>query len=116
MSADITNSQLFRLRARLPGPDRKRSEADYDFELLYRNPDPDAVGCVLTWEVHGGRLPYQIAVERDEAGRLRLYCTCADAIFRGALVGSFCKHVRGFIQSGLQLQHGEPAAPTRISA
>jgi hypothetical protein len=116
MSADIINLQPFRLHARLPGPDRKRSEADYDYELLYRNPDPDAVGCVLTWEVRGGRLPYQIAVEREEAGRLRLHCTCADAVFRGALVGRFCKHVRGFLQSGQELQHGEPAAPARVSA
>jgi hypothetical protein len=109
MSAAPTSLHFFSLVARLPGPDRKRGEVDYRYDLTYRNPDPEAVGCVLTWEVRGGRLPYQIAVEREEAGRLRLHCTCADAIFRAELEGRFCKHVRGFLQTGLQLQHDGPA-------
>ena len=36
----------------------------------------------MTWEVSGGRMPYQIALERDDAGSLRIHCTCADAVFR----------------------------------
>ncbi len=87
----------------LPGPDRKRSAACYSFRLLYRNPDPEAIGCVMTWEVQGGRLPYQVAVERDEAGELRLHCTCADAIFRGEVEGRACKHVSGFLKLGRAL-------------
>jgi hypothetical protein len=102
------NLQPFILQARLPGPDRKRTEATYHYHLTYRNPDPEAVGCVLTWQVEGGRLPYQIAVERQEAGQLRIHCTCADAVFRGELKPDhFCKHIRGFLQSGLQTQHAE---------
>jgi hypothetical protein len=108
MTDNATEPEIFRLCARLPGPDRSRSERDYCFHLTYRNPDPDAIGCVLTWEVSGGRQPYQIAVEREEAGRLRLHCTCADAVFRAELKGRFCKHVRGFLQSGLGLQHQAP--------
>jgi hypothetical protein len=99
----------FCLTARLPGPDRKRAEVNYLYRLTYHNPDPNAVGCVLTWEVTGGRSPYQIAVERQEAGALRLHCTCADAVFRGELEGRFCKHVRGFLQTGLSLGHGDAA-------
>jgi hypothetical protein len=93
----------FQLTARLPGPTRKRLEADYQYYLLYRNPEPGAVGCVFTWEVRGGRAPYQIAVEREETGHLRLHCTCADAVFRGEVEGRFCKHIRGFLESGLHL-------------
>jgi hypothetical protein len=60
---------------------------------------------VLAWEVSGGRSPYQIAVEREENGRLRLHCTCADAVFRAELEGRFCKHVLGFLQTGLAVAH-----------
>ena len=107
MVAEPAGILPFGLVARLPGPDRKRAEVDYQYRLTYRNPDPDAVGCVLTWEVAGGRSPYQIAVERQEAGQLRLHCTCADAVFRAELEGRFCKHVRGFLQTGLALRHSE---------
>src|SRR5437016_5216910 len=87
----------------LPGPDRKRSAAPYSYRLVYRNPEPEAVGCVMTWEVSGGRLPYQIAIERHEAGDLRIYCTCADAVFRAENEGRFCKHVTGFLRVGREL-------------
>jgi hypothetical protein len=83
----------------LPGPDRKRVHALYRYRLSYRNPVADAVGCVMIWEVGGGRLLYQIALERDEAGSLRVHCTCADAIFRCEAEGRFCKHVHGLLQS-----------------
>ena len=99
------------LFALLPGPDRKRLTRPYGYRLTYRNPDADAAGCVMLWEVSGGRLDYQIALERDEAGRLRLHCSCADAIFRCESEGRSCKHVRGLLNIG----HGE-ATPLGIVA
>lgn len=96
--------------ALLPGPDRKRRPRRYVYRLSYRNPEPAAVGCVLTWEVSGGRLSYQVALERDERGNLRLHCTCADAVFRAADEGRFCKHLRGLLGLGApDLRPGEPA-------
>jgi hypothetical protein len=100
------------LTALLPGSDRKRRHAAYCYRLGYRNPVADAVGCVLIWEVSGGRLPYQIALERDEHGSLRVHCTCADAIFRCEAEGRFCKHVHGLLQffraEGIAAQPAEP--------
>jgi hypothetical protein len=84
----------------LPGPDRKRLARPYGYRLTYRNPEPDAAGCVMLWEVSGGRLHYQVALERDEAGSLRLHCSCADAVFRGEAEGRPCKHVRGLLEIG----------------
>lgn len=112
--ATATDNSTFCLTIRLPGPSRKRKPVDYHFRLLYWNPDPEVVGCVLLWEVQGGRMPYQIAVERAESGQLRLHCTCADAIFRAEREGRFCKHVRGFLSSGQTLQQTD-AAPTTSS-
>ena len=31
----------------LPGPDRKRTVSPYSYRLTYRNPDPQAAGCVM---------------------------------------------------------------------
>jgi hypothetical protein len=85
----------------LPGPTRRRSEAPYCFRLTYRNPDRAAEGCALLWEVDGGRLPYQIALEREAGGRLRWHCTCADAVYRGEDVPDHrCKHVCGLLRVG----------------
>ena len=95
----------------LPGPDRKRSATRYFYYLNYRNPDPRASGCVMTWEVRGGRLSYQIAIERDQAGRLHCHCTCADAIFRAEGEGRSCKHVLGFLEATRQLR--QPAEVRR---
>ena len=92
----------------LPGSDRKRSRTAYCYRLTYHNPLAGVAGCVMLWEVSGGRLPYQIALERDEAGNLRLHCTCADAIFRAEAEGRFCKHVHGLLQCGRPA--GGPAA------
>jgi hypothetical protein len=87
--------------ALLPGPDRKRVPSIYQYGLTYRNTDPNAAGCVTQWQVCGGRMPYQIVLERDETGSLRLHCTCADAVFRGETAAAhFCKHVRGLLQLG----------------
>ena len=84
----------------LPGPDRKRAESLYQYRVTYRNPEPDAPGCVLTWEVRGGRLTYQIALESDDAGRLRWHCDCADAVYRAEEEGRLCKHVLGLLEFG----------------
>lgn len=79
----------------LPGPTRKRTHSRYAYRLTYRNPEPAAVGCALLWEVFGGRLDYQIALEREADGTMRYHCTCADAIYRGESAPHICKHVRG---------------------
>ena len=84
----------------LPGSNRKRSQSLYFYRLTYQNPDPTAVGCVMTWDVHGGRLVYQIAMERNDQGVLRCHCTCADAVYRAEEEGRFCKHIRGFLSWG----------------
>lgn len=80
----------------LPGPDRKRTESEYRYRLVYRHPEPDAEGCVMLWHVAGGRQSYQVALERDHRGRLRWHCTCADHVYRGERIANHvCKHVRG---------------------
>jgi len=99
----------------LPGPDRQRAPSIYQYRLTYQSNDPNAAGCVTQWEVAGGRMLYQIALERDEAGSLRLHCTCADAIFRGETEAHFCKHVRGLLQLG-QAAGPLPQAPDCIGA
>jgi hypothetical protein len=87
----------------LPGPDRKRRLKSYLYRLIYRNPLPHAVGCVSTWEVEGGRLVYQVSLERQEDGELRWHCSCADAIYRGEDEGRPCKHVVGLRKAGDEL-------------
>ena len=79
----------------LPGPTRRRTHSPYGYRLTYRNPEPNAPGCALLWDVYGGRLPYQIALEREPNGNLRYHCTCADAVYRGESAPHVCKHVRG---------------------
>ncbi len=93
--------------ASLPGPTRKRALSPYCYRLTYRNPDPGGRGCVLLWDVYGGRDTYQIALEREPAGGLRWHCTCADAVYRGEDAPHVCKHVRG-----LQALGRQPLAPT----
>jgi hypothetical protein len=99
MSAEMQHSPAIHQTV-LPGPDRKRSRSAYAYRLSYRNSAQTAAGCVMLWEVSGGRVPYQIALERDETGNLRLHCTCADAVFRAEEEGRFCKHIRGLIELG----------------
>ena len=80
----------------LPGPDRKRTPSAYLFRVVYRAPDAAGPGCVMAWEVAGGRQPYQIALERLVNGRLVWHCSCADAVYRGEDDPKHrCKHVRG---------------------
>ena len=95
LKADASPAPSHLLYADLPGPTRKRTHSPYCFRLTYRNADPREPGCALMWEVHGGRMTYQIAVEREEAGALRWHCTCADAVYRGEDFADYqCKHVR----------------------
>lgn len=79
----------------LPGPTRKRVPSPYCYRLVHENSDPQAVGCALLWDVMGGREIYQVALERDEHGRLHWHCTCADSVYRGERRSHCCKHVRG---------------------
>jgi hypothetical protein len=85
--------------AALPGPTRKRLPSPYCYRLTYRNPDATAPGCVLSWDVLGGREVYQIVLERQPSGRLRWHCSCADAVYRGENQPHRCKHVRGLASS-----------------
>lgn len=83
----------------LPGPDRKRSHSLYHYRVTYRNPENADSGCVMTWEVAGGREPYQISVERKDDGEIVWHCTCADAVYRGEDPHKHvCKHVEGITQ------------------
>src|SRR5262249_17851017 len=68
----------------LPGPDRKRTPAPYHYRMTYRNPEPGEPGCVITWEVLGGREEYQISLERTDGGELIWHCTCPDAVYHGS--------------------------------
>src|SRR5581483_5854095 len=54
----------------LPGPDRKRVACPYSYQLTYRNPRAEASGCRMIWQVSGGRMVYQIALEQNDAGKL----------------------------------------------
>ncbi|OWK34610.1 hypothetical protein [Fimbriiglobus ruber] len=86
------------LSVSMPGADRRRTLAMYQFRTTYRNASPTEPGCVMTWEVSGGRLSYQVALERTPEGRLAWHCSCADAVYRGENNATHrCKHVRGLI-------------------
>ena len=78
----------------LPGPTRKRTESPYRYRLIYRNPTPCEAGCMLLWEVGGGRMLYQVVLERQDNGQLAWHCTCADAIYRGSFTNHQCKHIQ----------------------
>jgi len=95
----LATSEVF---ASLPGPTRKRAPSSYCYRLTYRNPQPNEPGCVLLWEVAGGRESYQIALERETTGYLRWHCTCADAVYRGEDAPHTCKHVKGLQALGRQ--------------
>jgi hypothetical protein len=84
------------LIAMLPGPSRKRADALYQYRLTYRAPQSDTEGCLLLWQVVGGRQSYQVALERGDRGQLAWHCTCADHVYRGEVVPNHaCKHIRG---------------------
>lgn len=82
----------------MPGPSRRRELAEYRFRVTYRGTGLRAPGCLMTWEVTGGRTPYQLALERTERGDTRWHCTCADFEFRGETEARYaCKHVSGLV-------------------
>ena len=69
-------------------------------------------GCVMTWQVTGGREEYQVAAERADDGHINWHCTCPDAIYHERYRNAcHCKHVQG-IQALLRSAAGEqlPAA------
>ncbi len=83
----------------LPGPDRKRAPAPYHFRITYRNPDPSDPGCLMTWDVLGGRETYQASLERTPGGDHVWHCSCPDAVYRGeGLQIHQCKHIRGLLE------------------
>lgn len=96
-----TNSQRSPLVAfaTLPGPNRKRKPSPYCYRLTHRSGSPREPGCVLLWDVMGGREIYQVAMERLSGGKLQWHCTCADAVYRGS-TQHVCKHIRGLIEQG----------------
>jgi len=81
----------------LPGPSRKRDAAEYRFRVTYRGEALRQPGCLMTWEVTGGRSAYQLALERTERGDTRWHCTCADFAYRGEHPRYRCKHVSGLV-------------------
>lgn len=84
----------------LPGPDRKRTGSLYHYRVTYRNPDPTETGCVMTWEVSGGRDAYQVSLERTAGGEHAWHCTCPDAVYRGENDPfHLCKHVQGLVDA-----------------
>lgn len=95
MIATPTSPTQVAYLAVLPGPDRRRAAQLYQYRTVYRNRLPGEPGCVAAWEVLGGRLTYQVALERKDGGALRWHCTCADAVYRGEDTRHVCKHVRG---------------------
>jgi len=101
----LTPNVLYTL---LPGPTRQRVPSPYRYRLFYRNAVRSGPGCVLLWEVDGGRMNYQIALERQDNDQLAYHCTCADAVYRGADRPHQCKHVQGL------LAQGRRAAPRTI--
>jgi hypothetical protein len=84
--------------ATMPGPSRKRELSEYRFRVTYRGTELHSPGCLMTWEVTGGRASYQLALERTEKGDTRWHCTCADFEFRGDDQPRYaCKHVSGLV-------------------
>ena len=79
------------------GPTRKQDEAEYRFRVTYRGTASQEPGCLMTWEVTGGRTPYQLALERTDSGDTRWHCTCADFVYRGDHPRYRCKHVGGLV-------------------
>jgi hypothetical protein len=86
--------------ASLPGPTRKRTASPYCYRLTHRAAQSREPGCVMLWDVMGGRDIYQVALERETNGNLRWHCTCADAVYRGERRAEPCKHVRGLQTTG----------------
>jgi hypothetical protein len=95
----------------VPGPDRRRSVKPYEYRITYCSRDPKETGCAVVWEVLGGRGAYQVALEREENGRFRWHCTCADAVYRCESAGRVCKHVRGVLSLGRPREQSRTSPP-----
>lgn len=93
----------------LPGPTRKRLTSPYCYRMTHRADNTREPGCVLMWDVMGGREIYQIALERLNDGGLHWHCTCADAVYRGDGRHT-CKHVKGLIEQGRARREAEATA------
>ena len=90
----LTSPNKMVLLIELPGPTRKRLPAEYRFLITHRGPVQQDSGCVMTWQVKGGRMDYQISLEKT-ASAWRWHCTCADAVYRGdGNPQHQCKHVQ----------------------
>ena len=80
----------------LPGPDRKRTPQPYRYRIIYRSPEPDSAGCLMTWSVEGGQIDYQVTLERLPEGGTAWHCTCADQVYRSDGDPKHqCKHIKG---------------------
>lgn len=89
----LARPMVAQMRMTLPGPDRWRSPTDYQYTVTYRSPDGKIPGSLMTWQVDGGRLSYQVVLELTDSGQRKWHCTCADAIYRGSPEHE-CKHVQ----------------------
>ncbi len=104
----MNTHELNRVRPRsitfltLPGPTRKRLPSPYCYRLTYETRTPMLPGCLMVWDVMGGRDIYQVVLERNEQGCLCWHCTCPDAVYRGESRASHCKHVHGLQSVGRQ--------------
>jgi hypothetical protein len=83
----------------LPGSSRDKAHCLYEYRLVYRQTDAEADGCLMLWQVVGGREPYQVALERDEWRQLVWHCTCPDTIYRrDQNPRHLCKHILGLLE------------------
>ncbi len=98
------------LVAMLPGPTRNRDEALYQYRVVFRNPEPHTDGCLALWHVSGGRITYQVALQRNIDGQFCWHCTCADHVYRHELdPNHYCKHIHA-------LQEFMPPMPGEVVA
>ncbi len=101
----------------MAGPDRKRTPSLYHYRVTYRNPDPGELGCVMTWEVTGGRQPYALALERRAGNEFLWHCSCADAVYRGEDdPNHVCKHVAGLMDCTPTVPRVRRAKPVPAAA
>ena len=98
----------------LPGITRKRLPHVYQFRRTYTRTPGDDTTCLATWDVLGGREPYQIASEQTSNGDVLWHCTCADATFRGTTKYYRCKHVRGLLELANELALPVPQAEQSV--
>ena len=106
----LTTSPRPTLLTLLPGITRKRLPHVYQFRRTFTRSPGDDTTCLATWDVLGGREPYQIASEQTSNGDVLWQCTCADAVYRGKTPYYRCKHVRGLLELANELALPTPQA------